>query len=237
MIPALLPQSQAPPLRASVPSSPPITVLLATSNAHKIEEVEAIMAPLGITVIGLDALDHRPPEPEEHGETFRENAREKAVAYARATGRVCLADDSGLEVDALGGAPGVRSARYAGAVGTRAQRDRANNRRLLAELEGVPPSQRTARFVCAMCLADADGTVLAETRGTFDGVITDTPRGRNGFGYDPLLYLPDEDRTSAELSPSEKNARSHRGAAARRMGEMIRAEEERKHKAQSTEHK
>jgi XTP/dITP diphosphohydrolase len=125
-------------------------------------------------------------------------------------------------VDALGGAPGVYSARYAGVVGTREQRDRANNERLLAELRAVPAEARTARFVCAVCVADPDGTVVAEARGTYEGVITDTPRGSNGFGYDPLLFLPDVGRTSAELSPADKNARSHRSAALRALVPQLR---------------
>ena len=197
-------------------------LLFASSNPHKIEEVRAIMAPLGIEIAGLDSLDAPPPEPIEDGATFEENARIKAIAYAKATGQTCLADDSGLEVDALNGAPGVHSARYAGVDGTRAQRDAANNAKLLKQLKTVPPERRTARFVCAMCLADPDGNTLAETRGEFPGVITDQPRGSNGFGYDPLLYLRDRGCTSAELSTQEKNARSHRGDAARRMVEHLR---------------
>jgi XTP/dITP diphosphohydrolase len=197
-------------------------LLFASSNPHKLEEVRAVLEPLGITVLGLDALASTPPEPDEPGHTFEENARIKAVEYARMTARPCLADDSGLEVDALGGAPGVHSARYAGSGGTRAERDEANNRKLLQALEGVPAAQRSARFVCAMCLADADGMVMAETRGTFDGVVGEQPAGRNGFGYDPLLVLPDLGCTSAELSPEEKNARSHRGRAARAMAEELR---------------
>jgi XTP/dITP diphosphohydrolase len=196
-------------------------VLFATSNPHKIDEVRAVLAPLGIDVVGLDVLDEVPPEPVEDEETFAGNARLKAIGYAAATGRRCLADDSGLVVDALGGAPGVRSARYAGIGSTRAERDAANNARLLRELGDVPAAERQARFVCAMCLADPDGTIVAETEGTFEGVIADAPRGSNGFGYDPLLYLPDEDCTSAELAPEAKNARSHRGAAARAMASVL----------------
>ncbi len=196
-------------------------LLLASSNPHKVQEVRAIMRPHGIEVIGLDALRDQPPEAVEDGRTFQDNARIKAVHYAKATGRLCLADDSGLDVDALGGEPGVRSARYAGASGTRAERDAANNAKLLAQLRGVPTGRRTARFVCAMCLADKNGTVIAETRGEFDGVIADAPRGRNGFGYDPLLYLPDVGCTSAQLTPQQKNVRSHRGEAARKMAERI----------------
>lgn len=198
-------------------------VLLATTNPHKIEEVAAVLGPLGIEVIGLDALDAVPPEPVEDGDTFEANARIKAVAYARATGITCLADDSGLEVDALGGRPGIHSARYAGIGATRAERDAANNARLLRELEHVPDEQRTARFVCAMCLAAPDRRVLAETRGEFPGLIARQPRGTNGFGYDPLLYLPDAGCTSAELSPEAKNARSHRGEAARSMAARVTA--------------
>lgn len=196
-------------------------VLLATSNPHKIREVGQVLAPLGIEVVGLDDLDEVPPEPVEDEDTFEGNARLKAVGYARATGLRCLAEDSGLEVDALDGEPGVLSARYAGVSGTRDERDRANNEKLLRRIAGVPEKDRAARFVCAMCLADPDGTVVAETRGTYEGVITLEPRGENGFGYDPLLYLPDVDRTSAELPPKEKNARSHRGVAARAMAEKL----------------
>lgn len=192
-------------------------LLFATSNPHKIAEVRDILAPLGLNVIGLDALLASPPEPREDGNTFTANARIKAVAYAAATGHLCLADDSGLEVDALRGRPGVHSARYAGVGATRAERDAANNAKLLQELADVRPERRTARFVCAMCLADPQGNVVAETRGTFEGVIANAPRGSNGFGYDPLLFLSDRGCTSAELSPAEKNARSHRGEAARKM--------------------
>jgi XTP/dITP diphosphohydrolase len=196
-------------------------LLFATSNPHKIEEVAAILAPRGMEVIGLDALPQPPIEPVEDGETFQANARIKAIYYARAAGRLCLADDSGLEVDALDGAPGVISARYAGIGETRAEQTAANNARLLRELEGVPAERRAARFVCAMCLADGRGRILAESRGTFDGVIAAEPRGASGFGYDPLLYLPELGRTVAELSAEEKNSRSHRGEAAREMAALI----------------
>lgn len=207
-------------------------LLFATSNPHKIEEVRAIVSPLGFEVIGLDALDSIPPEPVEDGESFEANARIKAVAYAKAASRMCLADDSGLAVDALNGAPGVHSARYAeintpGTISgrTRADRDAANNAQLLRELKAkcLPLEQRTARFVCAMCMADEHGRIIAETRGEFPGLITDRPAGSNGFGYDPLLWLPDRQCTSAELSSDEKNARSHRGAAARKMAVLLRS--------------
>jgi XTP/dITP diphosphohydrolase len=198
------------------------TILLATTNPHKVREVREVLAPLGYDVRSLDSLPHVPEEPVEDADTFAGNARLKAVAYARETGIACVAEDSGLEVDALGGAPGVYSARYSGASGGRDERDRANNEKLLRELAGVPSDRRTARFVCAMCLAAPDGRVLAEVSGTYEGRIADAPRGTNGFGYDPLLYLPDAGKTSAELSPDEKNARSHRGKATRALAERLR---------------
>jgi XTP/dITP diphosphohydrolase len=203
-------------------------IVLATANPHKVEELRAIFAAASLEVIGLADLAGIFSEPAEHGRTFEENAAIKALAYAAQTGRLCLADDSGLEVDALGGAPGVISSHYATdgrETGlSRDQRDRANNQRLLRELEGVAAQRRTARFVCIMALA-GPGRMLATARGTFEGRIgipPAIPRGGGGFGYDPV-FLVDDGRTSAELSPEEKNARSHRGAAARRMAAAIAA--------------
>jgi XTP/dITP diphosphohydrolase len=190
-------------------------LIVATTNLNKVREIEQVLAPLGYDVVGLGELALSIPEPVEDADTFEGNARIKALAYARALGASCLAEDSGLEVDALGGAPGVHSARYAGEGSTREQKDRANNDKLLSALAGVPVERRGARFVCALCLVDASGEVLFETRGTYDGVIAEVPRGEGGFGYDPLLWLPDLGQTSAELAPSEKNARSHRGKATR----------------------
>jgi XTP/dITP diphosphohydrolase len=199
-------------------------VIFATSNPHKVAEARAILAALGIDVRSLDDLGRTLPEPEEDGVTFEDNARLKARYYAHALGVTCLAEDSGLEVDALGGAPGVHSARYSGIGGARDQRDRANNEKLLRELEGVPVERRQARFVCTLALADPDGTIRAEARGTYEGVIALAPRGANGFGYDPLLFLPDRGCTSAELSPSEKHARSHRGVALRKLAALLAAQ-------------
>lgn len=190
-------------------------VLFATGNLNKVREVKEILQPLGFDVQSLADLGGHFAEPEETGVTFAENARIKAVAYAAATGATCLAEDSGLEVDALGGAPGVYSARYSGRGGTREERDRFNNEKLLFELRDVPEHRRAARFVCAMCLSSKDGSMLAETRGVFEGFVGTEPRGDNGFGYDPLLYLPDVGLTAAQLSSAEKHARSHRGQAAR----------------------
>ncbi len=197
-------------------------MIFATSNPHKVEEARAILAPLGIELQSLAEVGCELPEPEEDGATFEENARLKARYYARHLGALCLAEDSGLEVDALGGAPGVHSARYAGVQGSRAERDQANNERLLRELSGVPAERRGARFVCTLAVADASGSILAEARGHYSGVIAEAPRGTNGFGYDPLLFLPDRGCTSAELSPEEKHARSHRGAALRQLAAELR---------------
>jgi XTP/dITP diphosphohydrolase len=190
-------------------------LLFATTNPHKTREIAQILGPLGIEVCTLADVGTPVAEPIEDADTFEGNARIKAVAYARALGLPCLADDSGLEVDALGGAPGVHSAHYAGVGGTREQRDRANREKLILELRKLGDVSRAARFVCALCLVDAAGRVLFEARGTFPGVITDEPRGDNGFGYDPHLLVPDLGKHAAELPDEVKNARSHRGAAAR----------------------
>jgi XTP/dITP diphosphohydrolase len=196
-------------------------ILFATTNSHKVDEVRAVLGALGFVVESLSSVAAALPEPVEDQETFRGNARLKAVYYADATGRACLAEDSGLEVDALGGEPGVYSARYAGTSGSRPERDEANNRKLLLALRDVPPDKRSARFVCAMCLAEPGGRILAEVEGYYEGVIAEAPRGSNGFGYDPLLYLPDAGCTSAELPPEAKNARSHRGQAARALARKL----------------
>ena len=190
-------------------------ILLATSNSHKLDEVRAILEPLGIEVLGLDSLPKVYDEPTEDAETFEGNARLKAVGYAKATGKRCMADDSGLAVDALDGRPGVLSAWFAGAGDTREQRDAANNALLIEKLKDVPTQQRTARFVCAMCVADPDGTIVGESKGFFEGVIGTELKGTNGFGYDPLLFVPSANKTSGEMSSEEKNNCSHRGEAVR----------------------
>jgi len=211
------------------PGGPPSEVVLASSNEKKLGEVRAILEPRGIRVRSLveaaaDAGVELPAEPVEDAPDFLGNARIKARAYARALGVECLADDSGLVVDALDGAPGVRSARYAGVDGARALRDGANNDLLLRNLDGVPPERRTARFVCAMCLAAPSGAIVVEAEGVFEGRIAAAPRGDGGFGYDPLVELPDlagtplahadgTPPTLAELRADEKHARSHRGKA------------------------
>ena len=200
-------------------------IVLATGNPGKLREMKQVLAELPVDVIGLNELGDI-PEPEETGDTFAENARQKALYYAQATGRWCLADDSGLEVDALGGAPGVRSARYSGdAVAPGSDRsviDQANNAKLLDALKDTPDAQRTARFVCCVALADPQG-VLIETHGAFEGLIARKNTGDNGFGYDPLFYVPDRKCTAAELPPAQKNSISHRGQAVRRFAELLTA--------------
>lgn len=196
-------------------------LLVATSNPGKLREFRQILEGTGLDVVGLHELGRSLEEPAEDGLTFEENARKKAAGYALATGLACVAEDSGLEVDALGGAPGVRSARYAGEGGDRETRDQRNNERLLEELREIPEHERTARFVCALCHVDERGEVVFETRGTFEGSIARAPSGGGGFGYDPLFIVPELGKTSAELSPEEKNARSHRGAAVRSLLEHL----------------
>lgn len=198
-----------------------LQILLATSNKHKLREVREILEPLGVIVTDLESLDGSFDEPVEDADTFEENARLKARGYAQSTNLRCLADDSGLVVDALNGQPGVRSARYAGIGETREERDAANNALLIDRVQHLQESERTARFVCAMCVAEPDGTIVAESVGTFEGMITTEPRGQNGFGYDPLLLVPQMNKTSAELSPEEKNALSHRGHALRAIAKHL----------------
>ena len=183
------------------------TLLIATSNRGKLREVQAV---LSCRSVRLKTLADFPgiPEPIEDGATFEDNARKKALHYASLTKTLTLADDSGLEVDALGGAPGIYSARYAGDPGD----DAANNARLIAALSGVPPKQRTARFRCVVALASPD-KVLAVTSGAIEGLIVDDPCGHNGFGYDPHFFIPQSGMTAAQLPSEEKNRISHRGQA------------------------
>ncbi len=186
-----------------------VDVLVATGNPGKLREIRALTARLPIRWRTLDEFPQVPPAIED-GDTFAENARRKARHYSLATGLWALADDSGLEVDALGGAPGVHSAHYAGVP----RDDQANNRKLVAALAGVTAAARTARFRCALALADG-ARILLEADACVAGCILDEPRGAHGFGYDPLFLLPELGCTFAELPDAEKNARSHRGAALR----------------------
>lgn len=193
-------------------------ILLATSNPGKIRDFAGAARALGASASGLPDFSSIPPVVED-GNTFEANARKKAEAYSRhAPGEIVIADDSGLEVDPLGGAPGVHSARYAADEPHRAEAntdDDANNAKLIREIRQVPPEKRTGRFVC--CIAAArDGKTLAVFEGKAEGIILDAPRGENGFGYDPLFYFPAIQKTFAQLSAEEKAKYSHRGAAFRK---------------------
>lgn len=186
---------------------PARTVVVATGNAHKLVEIEEILSAAlpGTRFVALGQLGDF-EEPEENGATFFENALIKAEAAHAATGLPAIADDSGLMVDALGGEPGVFSARYAGVHGD----DEANNAKLLDKMAGVPDAERSARFVSSIALIGAEGAVLSG-EGACEGRIGHVGRGEHGFGYDPL-FLPDDTpgKTMAELTPEEKNAISHR---------------------------
>jgi XTP/dITP diphosphohydrolase len=186
-------------------------VVLATRNTGKIAELSQMLEGFQLEVKGLDDFPEI-GEIEETGVTFEENARIKAKTVAEATGLVAVADDSGLEVDALDGAPGVYSARYSGEDAT----DEKNNAKLLDALSGVPTERRSARFRCVM-LAYAPGGEELAASGAWEGHIGEGPRGTNGFGYDPLFVDADSGKHSAELSSQQKNARSHRGKALRQL--------------------
>ncbi len=186
-------------------------IVIATKNKGKLSEIKKI---LGSSSVAFLTLNDFPDAvlPEETGQTFLENAVAKAVFVARETGMTALADDSGLEVERLKGRPGVRSARYAFDGAT----DEENYRKLLTELKGAPHSERRARFVCVIALAEPGGSVNA-FEGSLEGFITEGPKGSNGFGYDPVFFVPEKKRTAAEMSPEEKNSISHRGRALRKL--------------------
>jgi len=193
------------------------TLLIATTNRGKLREVSEVLNGFEMAMVSLADFPDL-PEAVEDGATFEDNAKIKALHYARLSGCRTLADDSGLCVDALNGEPGVHSARYAGTPSN----DAANNRKLIAALRGMSELDRTARFVCVLALAEpaTDGarpTIVATARGEVEGVIIDQPRGNNGFGYDPHFLIPNLGKTAAELPPEEKNAISHRGRALRKL--------------------
>lgn len=197
------------------------TILVATTNPGKVRELRA-MLDADVQWKGLSDVPAL-AEVEEDGATFAENARKKATEYAQATGLWTLADDSGLVVDALGGAPGVKSARFCDDISPGADRkliDRRNIAELLERLKGVPAEKRAARFVCFLCLASPN-EVLIETQGKVEGRIVDEPAGANGFGYDPVFFLPHLGKTVAQLPDAEKNAISHRGNAIARLKPLL----------------
>jgi XTP/dITP diphosphohydrolase len=200
------------------------TILIATSNPGKLRDFAGAALRHGVEIAGIPDFASLPAVVED-GLTFEANARKKAESYSRyVPGEVVVADDSGLEIDALNGAPGVHSARYAAPTLQNKEPheadantdDGANNARVLHELKNVPLAQRTGRFVCVLAVA-RDGETLALFRGTADGVILDAPRGMNGFGYDPLFYFPQIEKTFAELTAEEKSKYSHRGTAFRKL--------------------
>jgi XTP/dITP diphosphohydrolase len=185
-------------------------LLLATTNRHKVEEYRVIFKDLPFSLLSLNDI-HLYMDVEETGQTFAENATIKAVAYAQATGMLSLADDSGLVIDALGGAPGVHSARFAGRDMPYEERFRL----LFEQLRGLVGAQRSARFVCDIAVAEPSGDYRV-VEGVIEGEIAEQPRGTNGFGYDPIFLVPELGKTTAELSPEQKHRISHRGRAAQK---------------------
>ncbi len=190
-------------------------VVIATRNPKKIEEIRRMLAGSALSILTLDDFPDC-PDVEEDGESFEANALKKAVAVSRYTGKTALADDSGLEVDALGGAPGVHSARYAGEGAD----DRKNLEKLLTELGRIAPECRGARYVCCIALAFPGGRTKTAF-GSVEGRIGTAPRGSNGFGYDPVFYPEGHDRTFGEMGDDEKDRISHRGRALRELARHL----------------
>lgn len=189
----------------------PQELVIASKNKGKIREIRQIYADLPVAVVEL--ADQ--PDVVEDGDSFSANARKKALEIARHTGKWALADDSGLEVDALNGAPGIYSARWSGGG------DEANNDKLLRELADVPPSERTARYRAVVVIADPAGRIVAEAAGACEGLIGFSRKGTGGFGYDPLFVVPQFGCTMAELPAETKHSISHRGEALRRLREPL----------------
>jgi XTP/dITP diphosphohydrolase len=192
-------------------------LVLGTRNKKKCEEIKELLGDLGLELRDLTAFSNA-PEVEEDGTTFEANARKKASELAQALGQWVLGEDSGLVVPALGGRPGVYSARYAGTQGD----DVANNQKLLAELGPFPDDKRAAYYVCTAALSDPQGEVKAVVEGRCHGIITREQRGTGGFGYDPLFFIPELHQTFGELSPRVKQALSHRARALERLRPVLR---------------
>lgn len=186
-------------------------LVVATTNPGKLREIQEALDLPGLAIVSLAEFPGA-PEVIEDGETFLDNALKKALAIAQYTGKPALADDSGLCVDALGGAPGVFSARYAGEGAT----DESNNQKLLAALAGVPRERRTARFVCVIAVAVPDGAAIF-SEGTAEGLVLEEPRGEGGFGYDPLFHSPELGAGFGEVTGGDKLKVSHRGRALREL--------------------
>ncbi len=194
-------------------------IVFASNNPGKVREVAELLRPTGLEVVPQS--EYLVPEVEETGLSFVENAIIKARNACRHTGRPSIADDSGLEVDALDGEPGIHSARYAGESAS----DTDNNTLLLAELAGVPEADRRARFQCVMVyMRNAEDPTPLICQGTWEGRVLEAPRGERGFGYDPLFWLPETGCTAAELEPDQKNRLSHRGQALRALVDALRRE-------------
>jgi XTP/dITP diphosphohydrolase len=196
-----------------------VRVVVATRNRHKVREIAALLGEAGLA-IELVPIDDVAPNVElvEDQDTFEGNALAKARQAAQACGMAAIADDSGIEVDALGGAPGVRSARWAGDPCD----DARNNQKLLRELDGVPAERRTARYRCAAVLVDGQRRKEVVRSGACEGIVLASPRGQGGFGYDPLFFLPELGQTMAEIDLGQKNRLSHRAAAFRALAAAIR---------------
>ncbi|HEY0749368.1 MAG TPA: RdgB/HAM1 family non-canonical purine NTP pyrophosphatase [Steroidobacteraceae bacterium] len=197
--------------------STPRELIVATANSAKLREFRALLAGLPFKPIGLAELGLSSPD--ETGSSFVANAALKARHAARLSGRAALADDSGIEVDALQGAPGIHSARYAGVHAD----DAANNAKLMRAIDGLPPDQRRARYRCALVFLESADAAPLITEASWEGVLLEAPRGAGGFGYDPYFWLPELARTAAELSPAEKNRLSHRGKAMQALRELLRS--------------
>lgn len=192
-------------------------VIAATNNLHKLEEIREILGRLGYKVLSLDDIGIK-TDIDENGSTFKENALIKAKEICKLTGRMSIADDSGLEVFALNGEPGVYSARYAGAEGD--EKDEANNKKLIEKMKDIPENKRQARFVSSIALIFPDGKQIV-TEGYINGIIGYEEKGENGFGYDPLFIIPELDKTMAQLSSFEKNKISHRANALEKLKRIL----------------
>jgi XTP/dITP diphosphohydrolase len=198
----------------------PKRLVVATANSGKLREFRSLLAGLPYELTSLAELGLESPA--ETGSSFLENATLKARHAATLSGFAAVADDSGIEVDALGGAPGIHSARYAGRSGD----DLSNNAKLMRALEGVPYERRRARYRCALVLMEAADAPPLNAEAAWEGFILEAPRGSGGFGYDPYFWLPELDKTAAELTPEEKNRLSHRGKALRALREALLARPE-----------
>ena len=194
-------------------------IFVATTNPGKFKELSEMLDE-EIAWVSLKDFPETQPVIED-GRTFEENARKKAVGYAKQTGLWTIADDSGLVIDDLNGQPGVQSARFAGSKDSdRKIVDRKNYEKVLSLLKNIQPEKRTARFICHLCLASPE-KILIETEGTLEGLIIDRPIGENGFGYDPIFFVPRFNKTVAQLSSEEKNSISHRGQAVRKLKPLL----------------